>query len=269
MKLFLQTLAVFSITSSAAGQHITPPEELDVESPPFCTTNSAGFGGAPISGDNVAESTFYYELVTNENGASDMEATIFEVERRIADYLLSETPYFSGCGSRRRVKAVRKTGLRKLQDYEAIAITTNPTDYVIDDVQCTDNVATDGQTCVVVGGAYQVYFAEGAVDTGSTMESLENEVEKGMDDDKFTGGDVEKVTWKSRLSDNTGDAANEADSPTVRSVDNSGNSMPVIVGASIGGIVAIGLLAFYRRRNLKNNDDDTFNTPHGGSTMTS
>jgi hypothetical protein len=99
------------------------------------------------------------------------------------------------------------------------------------------------------------------------MESMNADVEAGMDDDTFTGGNIVKITWLDELpSTSTGDQSNEADSSaTVRSVNNDRNSTPAIVGASVGGILAIGLLAFYRRRNMKA-DDDTLTTPPGGST---
>lgn len=131
-----------------------------------------------------------------------------------------------------------------------------------------DSTVGEGETCLVIEGAYRVYFAEGAVDTTSTMKSMEADVATGMDSGTFTGGNIKNLVWLNGLpSSSNGDQANESESSgTVQSVSNDrGNSTPAIIGASVGGILVIGLVAFYRRRNTKA-DDDTMTTPPGGST---
>ena len=134
-------------------------------------------------------------------------------------------------------------------------------------VNCTKTTVPAGSTCMVIEGAYRVYFEEGAVDTSSTMSSMESDVEAAMGDDVFVGGTIEKVTWigDELPSSPTGDEANEPDTVEPANNDDVASSTPAIIGASVGGILAIGLLAFYRRRNVKT-DDDTLTSPPGGST---
>ncbi len=112
-----------------ASQHIQDPEEMDVESPEYCVTNGDGFGGRPLTDEIFSESTFFYEI--KMAGAALSEASIdeiiFECEQRIANYLLSETPYFTVCANRRRLQLVNSLNVRRLQA-DAVAITINPRD---------------------------------------------------------------------------------------------------------------------------------------------
>lgn len=128
---------------------------MDVDSPDFCKTNRDGFGGRPIDNEEYSESTFFYELtVTGQNLPEDATDTmIFEVEQRIADFLLTETRYFKVCGSRRRaLSSISKSSLRRLQSDDAIAITINPRDepleggkfiYLADIIRAIDFVCSE------------------------------------------------------------------------------------------------------------------------------
>ena len=122
-----------------------------------------------------------------------------------------------------------------------------------------------GQTCLVVEGAYRVYFEQGAVGINDAMQSMNAQLEEGMGEGVFEGDNIVQVTWKENLDDpNTDDTPSGAESPTVPSGSTVSNSnAPAIIGASVGGILALGMVALYRRRNLKATDDDTFTTPSG------
>ena len=114
-------------------------------------------------------------------------------------------------------------------------------------------------------GEYRVYFDHDADGIDAAMQSMNGQVEEGMVDDVFVGGNIAKVTWKENLDDpNTDDTPSGAESPTVPSSSSVSNSnAPAIIGASVGGILLLGMAALYRRRNLKATDDDTFTTPSG------
>lgn len=135
--------------------------------------------------------------------------------------------------------------------------------------ECTETEVSDGETCIVLEGAYRVYFEDGAVGTSDTMANMDSQVENGMDNDSFIGGDILKVTWLDSLEDPAPDQPSGADSVPVEPLDDEvrSASTPAIVGASVGGIMGLGLLAFYRRRTLKTSDDDTFTTPAGNNSM--
>jgi hypothetical protein len=92
-------------------------------------------------------------------------------------------------------------------------------------------------------------------------------VKKGMDSGFYVEGDIRNVEWTNSPVPNSAGAVNNGETDTVRSANKAGEtSTPIIVGASVGGLAAIGLIAFYRRRSLKGNDEDTFTTPPGFST---
>lgn len=129
MKYSLYELLLFVALAPVAclAQHFEDPEEIDVYSPSFCTTNSDGFGGRPIGqGQSVdlSENTYFYELTIS---GEDVDSAIADLETRIADHLLSESGLFDICS--RRLKAQKPTRLRKLQDGGAVAITTRPDDF--------------------------------------------------------------------------------------------------------------------------------------------
>lgn len=285
MKFSLKQLLLVSLASWSTAQHYESPVEIDVESPSMCKTNSDGFGGRPLSTEIYKESPYYYELTIT---GTDTEAAISDLEIRIADYLLAESSLFDVCA--RRLKKVPSRSVRRLQPATgAVAITTRPDDLPYDDskfevfvvssaesesrdspslflVECSSSSdLPDGKTCVVVEGAYRVYFEEDSANTDAVMIQMNQAVKKGMDEDLFVGGDIENVEWTESPQPNNAGAVNNGESPTVRSVGDDGvNSTPIIVGASVGGLAAIGLITFYRRRS-KGNDEDTFTAPPDGS----
>jgi len=99
---------------------------------------------------------------------------------------------------------------------------------------------------------------------------MEGQVQDGMDNDSFVGGDILKVTWLNSVeAPSPPDDPSGADSIPVQPSNNQvrNGSTPAIIGASVGGVLGIGLLAFYRRRSVKMTDDDTFTTPAGNNSM--
>lgn len=120
-----------------SSRNVEPPQETDVESPPYvppppdivCETNAFGFAGIPLSDETNSTIRFNYAV---KYSGSNIDDVLFETERRIANYLLAETSNFRGCGNRRRTQSIVKGGLRnighrKLQA-DAVAITVNPSD---------------------------------------------------------------------------------------------------------------------------------------------
>lgn len=134
MRSLFQLLLLCLLAISVAPQHIQDPEEVDVESPEYCFTNEDGFGGRPISDESFSESTYFYELKMSgtDLSASVIDDIIFECELRIANYLLTETSYFTVCQNRRRVQVRKRQNVRRLQDADAVAITINPRDEPLD-----------------------------------------------------------------------------------------------------------------------------------------
>ena len=143
MKVQLPQFIFLALAFCVKAQHFEAPQETNVDSPAWsqesdtdstvCKTNKDGFGGQTISNEAYSESTFFYELlVAGQNLPDDaVSAMIFEVEQRIADFLLSETTYFGMCGTD-AVRRRTRSSLRRLQNEGAIAITINPPDDVLE-----------------------------------------------------------------------------------------------------------------------------------------
>lgn len=130
----LPTFLLLSFAYCGTAQHWELPKETNVFSPSYCKTNPDGFGGITLSNEEPAENKFYYEMKTRGNDLPDdaVDSMIFIVEQRIADYLLSETDFFSACATGGKDKGNRQ--LRRLQTpaAEALAITINPRDLPVE-----------------------------------------------------------------------------------------------------------------------------------------
>eukprot|EP00934_Nitzschia_sp_Nitz4_P006063 Nitzschia sp. Nitz4//scaffold3_size479765//119425//120279//NITZ4_000051-RA/size479765-augustus-gene-0.12-mRNA-1//1//CDS//3329550611//6053//frame0 len=257
---FASVASLLILASAQANErHHSGPEETDVESPAYCTTNSDGFGGIPVTDAMVDETlTTYYELTYSSDSNSSVAELILQVEQGIANYLLSESDSFSAlCGDSSQHASFAGASP------QAISIT--PLDSIASGVEC-ESAATEGTECVVIEGGFMVYFDEDATDIDSTVESIMIDVETAMDEGSLVSGDIVSVTWRDGLEPSTpGDAATGGD--TVRTVnDDNGSNTAIIVGASVGGILVLGLAAFYRRR-VKTADDDTLTTGFPGSVV--
>lgn len=139
-------------------------------------------------------------------------------------------------------------------------------------VPCEEVVSppVEGQSCAIIDGAFTVFYEAGTANADQTSEKIESDVQEGMDLGKFDGGDISSVTWIDELESRSpgGNEINEGENVSVQPVNPDRNgSTPVIIGASVGCLLAIGLLAVYRRRSLKNNEDDILTEGPGGSTV--
>lgn len=111
---------------------------------------------------------------------------------------------------------------------------------------------------------------ESGGDYSATMSAIEEDVKASMDDGALVTDEIVSVAWRDSLTPSTPvDQSNEPDPPTtVGSISNNRNiSTGTIIGASVGGLLILGLAALYGRRSEKLNDEETLTavTP-GGST---
>lgn len=275
MKSILQFFLFLSSSVPIGARHYALPEETDVESPPFvvCETDEFGFAGIPLSDES--NSTIRFNYAVKYFSTNNLDDIIFETERRIANHLLAETTNFQGCGNRRRAQSIftgglRSSGHRRLQA-KAVAITVNPPDFDTE-ISCDEFVApaVDGQSCAIIDGAFTVYFDADLTSEGEITQNIKADVQEAMDLGKLDGGEITTVSWIDSIESRSppSNEINEGETVPVQPVDSERNgSTSVIIGASVGGLLAIGLLAFYRRRSLKNGEDDIFTAGPGDSTV--
>lgn len=228
--------------------HFEAPDEVNVVSPPsLCFTNSEGFGGSLT--DDFFTVTYYYEMEYIKGGAP-AEEIISSFEKDSTNFMLQSDLFDLPCS-----QVITRQGSNPAQ-----GISANPGDEPLEGVECSEiEIAENGSTdCVVVSGAFQVYYT----DDGSSTESLEAEfkqlIEEGINagDVAFSHPDLREVVSVSEPSGTPG-PGDEANTPNdiTSNPGSDGNSTPVIIGATVGAILVIGAAALYRRRQLGNGDD--------------
>jgi hypothetical protein len=126
-----------------------------------------------------------------------------------------------------------------------------------------------------VYGAFQVYTvqANSAAANSKATTGLSNGIKtqlrlamkNGAFDDSHE--DIVEVIWVDELEADrgTGDGASGPNDNQVPNSQVQNSSTAVIIGASVGAVLVLGALAFYRRRQTKSDDDETFTQPGGSS----
>lgn len=239
--------------------HFEVPDEIDVPIPPLkCMTNADGFGG-DITGDffNVE---FHYEVEYLKSGSS-VEDIVTSIEKDTTDFILQSSLFDLPC-STSSISQQRNGGRRMI---EAVGISANPEDFTLEGVECSDIDAEDESTgCVVVSSAFQVYYSEGGEDNEDELkEKFEEVVEDGIDKEqiKYSNRDVVQVITVAAPGAKE-QTINPGNKNTVQSgPEADGNNTGIIVGATVGALLAIGAVALYRRRQANANNDETVFTP--------
>ena len=112
-------------------------------------------------------------------------------------------------------------------------------------------------SCVNVDGQSFVFFESSAdsTDVEATLSLMTDTVEAAMNDGTFVGDGIVSVEWITSFS---ADQINSGENGIVEARDSEGNSSTsVIIGASVGAVLVLGLLAFYRRRSMKGDEEAT------------
>jgi hypothetical protein len=232
------------------GHFEAPDEQNVVNVPSLCFTNGQGFGGT-LTEDFVTV-TYYYEMEYIDGGAS-AEDIISSFEIDSTNFILQSDLFDLPCS-----QVTTRQGMNSAQ-----GISANPEDEPLEGVECSEiEVVANGSTdCVVVSGAFQVYYT----DDGSSTEELEaafkNKIEEGINAGEvtFSHPDLREVVAVPKPSSDSGpgDSAITPNDITANP-DGDGNSTPVIIGATVGALLVIGAAALYRRRQQGNNDETAF-----------
>lgn len=248
--LFSTLLSLARAQEDDVGHFEAPDEQNVVNVPSLCFTNGQGFGGTLT--EDFFTVTYYYEMEYIEGG-DPVEDIISSFEKDSTNFILQSDLFDLPCS-----QVTTRQGMNPAQ-----GISANPGDEPLEGVECSEiEVIANGSTdCVVVSGAFQVYYT----DDGSSTEELEaafkNKIEEGINAGQvtFSHPDLREVVAVPEPSGTAG-PGDEANTPNdiTSNPDPNGNSTPVIIGATVGAVLVIGAAALYRRRQHGNNDESAF-----------
>lgn len=125
-----------------------------------------------------------------------------------------------------------------------------------------------------MSGAFQVYTVQ--VNSSAANEAtaglsngIKTQLRLAMQNGAFDDSheDIVEVLWVDELEADlgTGDGINGPNDNQVPNSQVQNSSTAVIIGASVGVVLVLGALAFYRRRQTKPDDEETFTQPGGSS----
>jgi LPXTG-motif cell wall-anchored protein len=132
-------------------------------------------------------------------------------------------------------------------------------------VSCSP-LPSDGNDCVVMQGGFQVYTRGSASDNGLD-DALSGQVRGAMNSGKFNDGvhpEIVDIKYVELSADRSPDDSNAPNPNQVRSAGATANTA-VIIGASVGALLVLGALVFYRRRQKTDDAGEDFLQPAGGS----
>lgn len=244
---FLKALFLWSVVAKSFGKiedddnpHKDDPDEIDVDFFPLCETNADGFGGEVT--DDSFTVAFWYEL-TYVPGAS-VEGMLESIEKGTADFLLKSDLFAGSCDR-------RKLTVRRLAT--AVGISSKPDDEVLEGVSCSSGV----DDCAVVEGALQVYYTDEIELMSNTNleEEFKTEISSNLSGIDYANEDIISVVAVDEPGANPDGATG---TNGINTDDNSTNSTPIIIGATVGAVLILGAVALYRRRQSGSNDETAF-----------
>jgi LPXTG-motif cell wall-anchored protein len=115
-------------------------------------------------------------------------------------------------------------------------------------------------------GGFQVYTRGSASDNGLD-DALSGQVRGAMNSGKFNDGvhpEIVDIKYVELSADRTPDDSNAPNPDQVRSAGAESANTAVIIGASVGALLVIGALVFYRRRQKTDEAGEDFSQPAGG-----
>lgn len=252
-KAFLFSLLFTSVSAVVLDDdlvgHFEAPEEQDVVNPPaLCLANREGFGGVLTNDFFVVE--YYYEMEYDTTGGASVEDMIASFEQDSTNFVLQSNLFDLPCS-----QVVARQGFTPAE-----GISANPLDEALEGIACTEieipeNSSTD---CVVVAGAFQVYYIDDGTSTAPLEAQFQKEIEDGINNGllSFSHPNIKEIVAVPDPTANNGggDQINTPDDIQTNP-GNDGNNTPVIIGATVGALLIVGAAALYRRKQLSNPAD--------------
>jgi len=222
------------------GVHFDAPLEEDVPIVAIpCFANDNGFGGAITDTSFTVE--YYYEMVYRFGG-DEPDALLSSFERDTTNFLLQSDLFVSPCSE----VVPRQAG-------NAQGISANPPDEDLDGIQCSTltGVASRGTACVVVNGAFEVFYIDDGNGENGLKQRFETKIKNGINNGDFTISHQD-IVEVAAVPDPTGtpggkDPAKTPDSNIVNPNPESDNT-GIIIGGVVGAVVVVGAAALYQSR---------------------
>jgi hypothetical protein len=128
------------------------------------------------------------------------------------------------------------------------------------------NTPSSGNDCIVVEGSFQFYTVGNNPQDDDLPETLKDELKGAMNNGDFDDAhpEIVAVTFVEPQSAPATDGLNDSDPNQVRSSVSPSPNASLIIGASVGALLVLGALVFYRRRQSKDDDDRADVTTEGG-----
>jgi len=166
------------------------------------------------------------------------------IEKGTADFLLKSDLFAGSCDR-------RKLTVRRLAT--AVGISSKPDDEVLEGVSCSSGV----DDCAVVEGALQVYYTDEIELMSNTNleEEFKTEISSNLSGIDYANEDIISVVAVDEPGANPDGATG---TNGINTDDNSTNSTPIIIGATVGAVLILGAVALYRRRQSGSNDETAF-----------
>jgi len=220
--------------------HFDAPIEEDVPIVAIpCFANEDGFGGAIT--DTSFTITYYYEMIYR-SGGDDPETLISSFEKDSTNFLLQSDLFVSPCS-----EVVPRQG------GGAQGISSNPPDEALEGLPCGTLSGNDAQgtSCVVVNGAFEVYYLDDGSGADGLKQKFENSIKNGVNDGKLAISHPDIVEVEV-VSDPTGTSGTkdpvEKPDNIIGNPDEDSTTTPIIIGAVVGGVLLVGALALYKSR---------------------
>jgi len=120
---------------------------------------------------------------------------------------------------------------------------------------------TPGNECKVVAGLFSVYTEGMSPSRAELEEEITANIESSMNSGEYNNDhpSIVRVAYLPEFDVDaaTGDSANDPNQ--VRSRNDDGPNTGVIVGASVGAVLILGMVVLYRRRRASDIEDEEFN----------
>jgi len=171
--------ALFLASSASADRWDTPAEEQNVDSRRRCGVKEDG-----SYGDSAETSTIlslpYLEIEISSTSEKSNEEIIGGIDRGIVDVVLPELfPY--DC-------LPTSMGLRSRRRLDAIGMSSQPPDVVLEGVPCDSELSSEDNTCIFVESSFTIYTTDEA--STEVQVAARNAVQQAISNGHFNNADI-------------------------------------------------------------------------------
>mmetsp|Transcript_37714 Transcript_37714/g.43074 ORF Transcript_37714/g.43074 Transcript_37714/m.43074 type:complete len:242 (+) Transcript_37714:71-796(+) len=171
--------ALFLASSASADRWDTPAVEENVESRRRCAVKENGFYGDSAETSTIVALPFLEIEISSTSEKSD-EEIIGGVERGIVDVVLPELfPY--DC-------LPTSMGLRSRRRLDAIGMSSQPPDVVLEGVSCDSELSSEDNSCIFVESSFTIYTTDEA--STEVQVAARNAIQQAISNGYFNSDDI-------------------------------------------------------------------------------